>query len=55
MTEVSAKAYAAAGVDLDAAARVKLRIGDIAQSTYAGGVVSAPGAFGGVFDADPEQ
>ena len=53
MTEVSAKAYAAAGVDLDAAARVKLRIGDIARSTYADGVVSAPGAFGGVFDADP--
>lgn len=55
MTEVSAKAYAAAGVDLDAAARVKLRIGDIARSTYAEGVVSAPGAFGGVFDADPNS
>lgn len=52
MIEVSAKAYAAAGVDLDAAARVKLRIGDIAKSTYAEGVVSTPGAFGGVFDAD---
>ena len=55
MTEVSAKAYAAAGVDLDAAARVKLRIGDIARSTYAEGVMSAPGAFGGVFDADPNS
>lgn len=55
MTEVSAKAYAAAGVDLDAAARVKLRIGDIAISTYAEGVVSAPGGFGGVFDADPNS
>lgn len=55
MTEVSAKAYATAGVDLDAAARVKLRIGDIARSTYAEGVVSAPGDFGGVFDADPKS
>ena len=55
MTEVSAKAYAAAGVDLDAAARVKLRISDIARSTYSGGVVSAPGGFGGVFDADPDS
>ena len=55
MTEVSAKAYAAAGVDLDAAARVKLRISDIARSTYSGGVVSAPGGFGGVFDADPNS
>ena len=52
MAKVLAKAYAAAGVDLDAAARVKLRIGDIASSTYAAGVVSVPGAFGGVFDAD---
>lgn len=55
MTKVSAKAYAAAGVDLDAAARVKLRIGHIAKSTYANGVVSVPGAFGGVFDADPNS
>ena len=55
MTEVSAKAYAAAGVDLDAAARVKLRISDIARSTYSGGVMSAPGGFGGVFDADPNS
>ena len=55
MRDVSAKAYAAAGVDLDAAARVKLRIGDIARSTYAGSVVSAPGGFGGVFDADPNS
>ena len=52
MAKVLAKAYAAAGVDLDAAARVKLRIGDIANSTYAAGVMSVPGAFGGVFDAD---
>ena len=52
MKEVSASAYAAAGVDLNAAAEVKLRIASIAQSTYARGVVSAPGGFGGVFDAD---
>ncbi len=55
MTEVSAKAYAAVGVDLDAAARVKLRIGEIARSTYAEGVMSAPGGFGGVFDVDPNS
>ena len=55
MRDVSAKAYAATGVDLDAAARVKLRIGDIARSTYAGNVVSAPGGFGGVFDGDPNS
>lgn len=55
MTEVSAKAYADAGVDLDAAARVKLRIGDIAEATYTEHVVSATGAFGGVFDADPKS
>ena len=52
MKEVSASAYAAVGVDLNAAAEVKLRIASIAQSTYARGVVSAPGGFGGVFDAD---
>ncbi len=55
MKEVSASAYAAAGVDLNAAARAKLHIGDIAQSTYVGGVVSLPGAFGGVFDIDPSS
>ena len=53
MQEVSASAYAAAGVDLNAAAGVKLRIADIARSTYTGGAVSAPGGFGGVFDIDP--
>ena len=52
MKEVSASAYAAAGVDLNAAAEVKLRIASIAESTYARGVISAPGGFGGVFDAD---
>ncbi len=53
MRDVSASAYAAAGVDLNAAARAKLRIGDIARSTYLSGVVSSPGGFGGVFDLDP--
>lgn len=55
MKDVSANAYAAAGVDLNAAARAKIRIGDIARSTYADGVVSLPGAFGGVFDLDPSS
>ena len=55
MKEVSASAYAAAGVDLNAAAEIKSRIADIARSTYADGVVSAPGGFGGVFDADPNS
>ena len=55
MKEVSASAYAAAGVDLNAAAGVKLRIADIARATYVNGVVSAPGGFGGVFDADPRS
>ena len=53
MKEVSASRYAAAGVDLNAAAGVKLRIADIARATYLDGVVSAPGGFGGVFDVDP--
>lgn len=52
MKEVSASRYAAAGVDLNAAAGVKLRIADIAGATYADGVVSAAGGFGGVFDVD---
>ena len=52
MKEVSASRYAAAGVDLNAAAGVKLRIADIARATYLDGVVSAPGGFGGVFDVD---
>ena len=55
MKNVSASAYAAAGVDLNAAARAKLRIGDIAKSTYGRGVASAPGGFGGVFDVDPNS
>ena len=53
MKDVSASTYAAAGVDLNAAARAKIRIGDIARSTYGDGVASLHGAFGGVFDLDP--
>ena len=55
MKTVSANAYAAAGVDLNAAARAKIRIGDIARATYQNGVVSAPGGFGGIFDVDPNS
>ena len=55
MKNVSANAYAASGVDLNAAARAKLRIGEIAKSTYGRGVASAPGGFGGVFDVDPNS
>jgi phosphoribosylformylglycinamidine cyclo-ligase len=52
MKEVSASAYAAAGVDLNAAAGVKLRIANIAEASYTGGTLSTPGGFGGVFDVD---
>ena len=55
MKEVSASRYAAAGVDLNAAAGIKLNIAEIARGTYADGVVSAPGGFGGVFDVDPRS
>ncbi len=55
MTEVSANRYAAAGVDLNAAAGIKLSIAEIARETYVDGVVSAPGGFGGVFDVDPRS
>ncbi len=55
MNNVSANAYAAAGVDLNAAAGVKLRIADLAKSTYHDSVISAPGGFGGVFDVDPKS
>ena len=55
MKTVSANQYAAAGVDLNAAARAKLKIGEIARATYREGVVSAPGGFGGIFDLDPSS
>ncbi len=55
MKQVSASAYAAAGVDLNAAAGVKLRIAEIAASTYTDGALSDLGGFGGVFDVDPSS
>ena len=55
MKEVSASRYAAAGVDLNAAAGIKLSIAEIARGTYSDGVVSAPGGFGGIFDVDPRS
>ena len=55
MKEISASAYASAGVDLNAAAGVKLRIAEIAASTYISGAISSPGGFGGVFDVDPRS
>jgi phosphoribosylformylglycinamidine cyclo-ligase len=48
------RTYAAAGVDLDAAAAVKERIRELAAPTLGGRVVSGPGFFGGVFDPDPQ-
>ena len=53
MKQVSANTYASAGVDLNAAAAVKLRIAEIVAPTYTHGALSAPGGFGGVFDVDP--
>ena len=55
MSKVSASAYAASGVDLNAAADIKLRIADLARTTYNRGTVSAPGGFGGVYDVDPNS
>lgn len=55
MSKVSASAYAASGVDLNAAAGIKLRIADLARTTYNRGTVSAPGGFGGVYDVDPDS
>ncbi len=52
MSKVTASQYSAAGVDLVAAADIKLRIGDITKSTYSPQVMSVSGGFGGVFDAD---
>ncbi len=44
--------YAAAGVNLDAAAAVKEKIKKLAAPTLGRQVVSGPGLFGGVFDPD---
>ncbi len=55
MSEISAKAYADAGVDLDAAARAKRRIANIASVATNERVVLGTGGFGGIFDADPNS
>ena len=47
------KTYADAGVDLDAAASVKMTIKEIAESTLGKDVVAGPGGCGGVIDPDP--
>ncbi|HEX7119648.1 MAG TPA: phosphoribosylformylglycinamidine cyclo-ligase [Longimicrobiales bacterium] len=41
--------YREAGVDRDAAARAKSRIAELVRSTEIPGVISEPGAFGGMF------
>ena len=46
------KAYAAAGVDLAAAARIKGKIADLARSTYGPRVLAGVGPFGGLFDLE---
>ena len=44
--------YKAAGVDIDSAGALVERVRDLARSTYAGGVLSGIGGFGGVFRPD---
>ena len=44
--------YKAAGVDIDSAGALVARVRELARSTYAGGVLSDIGAFGGVFRPD---
>jgi phosphoribosylformylglycinamidine cyclo-ligase len=41
--------YRDAGVDREVAARTKNRIGELVRSTHIAGVLSEPGAFGGLF------
>ncbi len=55
MSSMSAESYAAAGVDLAAAAHIKRDIRDKAAATFRDGLVSGPGGFGAVFDADPNS
>ena len=55
MATVASKAYAAAGVDLTAAAGVKQVIGHIAGSTRDERVLSTAHGFCGVYDADPNS
>lgn len=53
MPSPASKAYAAAGVDLTAAAGVKRVIHDVVSATHDDGVLSAEGSFCGLYDADP--
>jgi len=46
---VRQKAYAAAGVDIDAANRTKKRIGEVVRSTLGSEVLSNIGSFGGIY------
>lgn len=55
MAVQTSDAYAAAGVDLAAAAGVKDVIHEIAGATRNGRVLSRRGAFCGVYDADPDS
>ena len=55
MAVTGSSAYAAAGVDLSAAANVKSVIHQIARNTQDGRVLSDYGAFCGVYDADPNS
>ena len=55
MPVTGSSAYAAAGVDLSAAANVKNVIHQIARKTQDGRVLSDDGAFCGVYDADPHS
>lgn len=49
------KTYSDAGVDLDAAARIKEKITHLTHRTLGKNVFSGPGGFGGVIDADPKS
>ena len=45
--------YAAAGVDIDAAAKAKRRIRDLARATFTRGVLTDIGSFGALFRLEP--
>jgi phosphoribosylformylglycinamidine cyclo-ligase len=47
--------YAASGVDIDAAAEAKKRIGTLVRRTFTSGVLTDIGSFGALFRLDPER
>ncbi len=47
--------YASAGVDIDAAARAKQRIGKLARETFTSGVLMDIGSFGALFRVDRDR